>query len=305
MERSKAAKFASSVFYESFNDFDLYIEDTAPGYGKIFAAMFSRAMSSRIALDKVFPLGARVDVIAAAKARQEAGGDRPAVYIVDGDLYMLAGEREALPGNVVVLPRYCIENFLLDEAAFVEIMDEEHCDLALEDLRGRFDFDGWFDRSTESLASLFRVFAAAHFLHSGVQTVSRGYGVICDGQTGEIDQERLNRVQREVLESLILYHGKAEVDRALAYVDSRVDPSKCFVRTYVSAKDFTLPLIVLKMKSVVPAKMPHISLKMRMSKKCSVEPLSEVVKEISRVINMPQIIPSEAELDSRSTQAGN
>ncbi|POA28612.1 MULTISPECIES: DUF4435 domain-containing protein [unclassified Pseudomonas] len=300
MERSKAAKFATSVFYESFNDFDVYIEDTAPGYGKIFAAMFSRAMSSSIALDKVFPLGARVDVIAAAKARQAAGGARPAVYIVDGDLYMLAGEREALPGNVVVLPRYCIENFLLDEVAFVEIMDEEHCDLASEELKGRFDFEGWFDRSTASLCSLFRVFAAAHFLRSGVATVSRGYGSICNGQTGEVDSEKSKSIEDEILEGLKLYHGEGEVNRALAYVDAKVDPEKCFVRTYVSAKDFTLPLIVLKMKSVVPAKMPHVSLKMRMSKKCSVEPLSDVVRQISRVINMPHIIPSEAELDSRS-----
>ncbi|QJI19935.1 MULTISPECIES: DUF4435 domain-containing protein [unclassified Pseudomonas] len=300
MERSKAAKFAASVFYENFNDFDVYIEDTAPGYGKIFAAMFSRAMSSQVTLDRVFPLGQRGDVIAAARARKVAATERPAVYIVDGDLYILAGEREEIPDNVIVLPRYCIENFLLDEVAFVDVMDDEHCDLASEELRGRFDFAGWFDRSTASLYSLFRVFAAAHFLRSGIATVSRGYGSICNGETGEVDVEKSKLIEAAVLEGLKISYGELEVEKALAYVDGRIDPQKCFVKTYVSAKDFTLPLIVLRMKSVVPTKMPHISLKMRISKKCDVEPLSEVVRQISRVVNLPQIIPSRLELESRS-----
>jgi hypothetical protein len=302
MERSKAAKYAASVFYERFNDFDVYIEDTAPGYGKIFAAMFSRAMSSHVTLDRVFPLGQRGDVIAAAKGRLESAAERPAVYIVDGDLYLLTGEREEIPDNVIVLTRYCIENFLLDELAFVDIMDDEHCDLGFEELRGQFDFSGWFDRSTDPLSSLFRAFAAAHFLRSGVATVSNGYGSICKGETGEIDTVKSKFLEKSVLDDLEQGYGSLEVARALAFIDSKVDPQKCFVRTYVSAKDFTLPLMILRMKSVAPTKIPHISLKMRISKKCDVDSLSEVVGQMSRVVNMPQIIPSRSELESRSLQ---
>ena len=36
LERRSSAKVAKSVFYEDFNDIDIYIEDTAPGYRKIF-----------------------------------------------------------------------------------------------------------------------------------------------------------------------------------------------------------------------------------------------------------------------------
>ena len=287
MERSKAAKFAASVFYENYNDFDIYIEDTAAGYPKIIAAMFSRAMSNTILLDKVFPLGQRNDVIKAAKDRLNAKAQRPAVYIVDGDLYLLAGEREELPTNVVVLPRYCIENFMLDEFAMVEILDDEHCSLPFDKLKQKLDYTGWIERSTKSLDSLFRVFAAAHFLRSGVQTVARGYGAICAGADGEVDPQKCADIEASIMSELILYHGEVEVNNALEYVASKVNNDECFITTYVSAKDFTLPLIILRMKSVLPVRMQHISLKMRIAKKCDVSAFSSVVRQVSQIVNLP------------------
>lgn len=292
MQRSKAAKFAASVFYEGYNDFDIYIEDTAAGYPKIIAAMFSRAMSSTILLDKVFPLGQRSDVIKAAQVRLNSGTKRPAVYIVDGDLYLLAGEREFLPPNVVVLPRYCIENFMLDEMAIVDVLDEEHCTLHADDLKQEFDYAGWIERSTTALKSLFRVFATAHYLRSGVQTIARGYGSICSGASGEVDPQKCTDISKEIMAELTLYHGVHDVQRALEYIDSKINERECFITKYVSAKDFTLPLIILKMKSVLPLKMQHISLKMRIARKCNVEPFSEIIGQISRIVNLP-ISPNE------------
>ncbi|WP_116886310.1 DUF4435 domain-containing protein [Pseudomonas syringae] len=295
MERSKAAKFATSVFYEGYNDFDIYTEDTAPGYPKIIAAMFSRAMASTILLDKVFPLGQRNDVISAAKKRLLSGISRPAVYIVDGDLYLLAGEREALPNNVVVLPRYCIENFMLDELAMVEVLDEEHCSLPSEELKRQFDYAGWIERSTRPLASLFRAFAAAHYLRSSVSTVARGYGTVCSGASGDVDDAKCAAIEAQVLTELVSYHGELVVRQALEFVDSNVCSDKCFITTYVSAKDFTLPLVILKMKSVAPIKVLHISLKMRIARKCDVTPFSEVVKQIGTVVKL-SLVPVEGSL---------
>ncbi|MNJ82189.1 hypothetical protein D3C77_814130 [compost metagenome] len=49
------------------------------------------------------------------------------------------------------------------------------------------------------------------------------------------------------------------------------------------------------MKSVVPTKMPHLSLKLRISRKCNVGPFADVVRKISEVVNMPQIVPVNSE----------
>ncbi len=284
MERSAAAKFAASVFYEGFNDFDVYIEDTAKGYAKIFATILSRAMSDNVSLEKVFPLGARGNVVSAARARLTSSNARGAVYIVDGDLYLLAGERELLPPNVVILPRYCIENFLVDESTFISIMNEEHCSLSVEELARRFDYSGWLERSKESLVPLFRVFGAAHHLGAGVSTVARGYDSVYKGENGELNREKARKIELEVREYLIENYGLEEFERALEFVDEKVNRNNCFVSTYVSAKDFTLPLMIIRMRAITDCKANYISLKLRISNRCSVEPFSDVARQIREVV---------------------
>ncbi|MDH0133548.1 DUF4435 domain-containing protein [Pseudomonas asiatica] len=286
MERSKAAKYAASVFYETFNDFDIYTEDTAKGYPKIIASFLSTALGSTVALDRVFPLGQRGDVIKAAKTRPQKG--RRAAYIVDGDLYLLAGEREEIPDNVIVLPRYCIENFMLDEEAILDLMDEEHISKSRDSMQEGLDFTGWLTRSTASLKELFKYFAAAHHLKSGIPTVSRGYDSVYSGRNGEIDELKCKRVIDEIRTHLIEENGECKVRDALQYIEDKIDPDQCFITTYVSAKDFSLPLLILKFKTVCPTKTPHVNLKLRIAQKSSGTPFKEVATNLRRILNLKE-----------------
>ena len=57
--RSETSKSAKSVFFEDVNDIDIFIEDTAIGFEKIYAILFSRVFSDAYSVEKVFPLGGR------------------------------------------------------------------------------------------------------------------------------------------------------------------------------------------------------------------------------------------------------
>ncbi|NWC91497.1 MULTISPECIES: DUF4435 domain-containing protein [unclassified Pseudomonas] len=287
MERSAAAKYAASVFYEGFNDFDIYVEDTAPGYTKIFASILSRAISNNVTLEKIFALGERSNVLDAANKRLSSDSERKAVYIVDGDLFLLAGEREPLPKNVIALPRYCIENFLIDESTLISIMDEEHCSITQDELARRFDYSGWISRSTPILTSLFRTFAAAHYLRAGIPTVARGYTSVYMGDNGELNIEKAKQTEQEVINLLTEKYGTREVNLALQHVDDKIEHDKCFITTYVSAKDFTLPLLMIRVRALTETKAKNINLKMRISKNCSLEPFSDVVNSIKIIIGTP------------------
>jgi len=284
LERSSAAKFAVSIFYESFNDFDVYIEDTAPGYAKIFSSILSRAMDGGVALEKVFPLGDRNVVIAAARKRLQNQNNRCAVFIVDGDLYLLAGEREELPENLVVLPRYCIENFLFDEEVLVSIMDEEHCSLTAEVLARQLDYSGWLNRSREALTLIFRAFAIAHKLHAEIPTVSRGYKSVCMNGSGELSLEKARAIEKEIIDALVADKGLPAVEEAISFVESKINHDECFVTTYVSAKDFVLPLMLVRMRALLDSNAKNVSLKIRMSNKCSTGPFNGVVRSIRNIL---------------------
>lgn len=285
MERSKAAKYAASVFYEKFNDFDIYMEDTAIGYPKIVASFLSKALGNNLALDRVFPLGQRGDVINAAKTRPANG--RRAAYIVDGDLYLLSGEREEIPNNVVVLPRYCIENFMLDEQAILDIMDEEHVSMSREAMNNSLQLSEWLAKSSEHLKDLFRYFAAAHHLRAEIPTVSRGYRSVCATDQGDIDSSKCHAIVKEIQDHLISKYGIEELNKAIHYVDNQINPEKCFTSTYVSAKDFSLPLLILKIKTICPIKVPHTNLKLRIAMKCASDPFIEVANSLRRILNIP------------------
>lgn len=288
LERTEAAKYAMAVFHENYNDFDIYIEDTAPGYQKIFASLLNRAMGSNVTIERVFPLGSRNTVIETA-ARELMGevARRPAVYLVDGDLYLLAGEIQDLPNNVVVLPRYCVENFLIEENALALIMDDEVPADTIEKLRNQFDYHGWLSRAETPLRELFIVFAISHKLKSGIQTVCRGYASICADETGEIDQDKVWAICSEITEQLTAQFGENNVSQARGEVESAINRSKCFVSTYVSAKDYSLPLLLTRLRSVTKTKAPNVNLKMRFSRICSTDPLREVVDAIKKIVNPP------------------
>ncbi len=288
LERTDAAKYAMTVFHENYNDFDIYIEDTAPGYQKIFALLLNRAMGDNVTIERVFPLGSRSTVIETAS--RELIGEaprRPAVYLVDGDLYLLMGELQDLPDNVVVLPRYCIENFMIEENALALVMDDEVPVDTIEKLRNQFDYQGWLNRAEAPLRELFIIFAIAHKLQSGIQTVCRGHTSICADATGEIDQDKVRSICSEITDELITQFGADHISHARDEIEGAINRSKCFVSTYVSAKDFSLPLLIARLRSVTRTKAPNINLKMRFSRICDTDPLREVVDAINKIVKPP------------------
>lgn len=290
LERSAGGRYARSVFFEKYNDFDIFIEDTAEGYPKIFATLLGRAMSSNISIHNVHPLGSRFDVIEAAKVALRSSSDRKSVFIVDGDLYLLCGEYEGLPSNVVRLPRYCIENFLLDSDAFVRILDSESSAFDIAYLKSKFDYDGWFKRSVKSLMPLFFTFAAAHGLRSGVKNVAHGSKSVCGNQNAEINEDKADRLKNEIMKSLEISHGMDGVSRILRIIQSNVDSSVCFLSTYVSAKDFLLPLLMIRLRTLTPTTATNLSVKLRLARECDVAPLRGTLEEIAAVVEMPQIL---------------
>lgn len=295
IERGSRGKYGASVFFEAYNDFDVYIEDTAEGYAKIFASILSRAMSSNVTLERVFPLGARGEVLSAARENLRAPKTRGAVYIVDGDLYLLSGEFEDVPTNTVVLPRYCIENFLLEEVSLINVMNEECHDLSIADLKRMFDYEGWLDRSRPALKRLFEAFAISHYMKSGIPTVARGYKSICADAHGEINSSKVDTIINEIRTTLIADFGAEAFARAQQLIGSKIESDYCFVSKYVSGKDYTLPLLVTRLKSITSSKASNINLKIRMSLRCDIRCLSTVVQEMSNILRMPTIVPSGSE----------
>lgn len=199
-------------------------------------------------------------------------------------------EREELPGNIVVLPRYCIENFLVDEEALLKIMDEEDYKRDASDLRKELDFDAWVGRTRESLREMFKLFAVAHKTGSGIPTVGRTYKSVYAGANGDVDLTKVNNVCKEIKKDLEDRFGVGKIAEEMDAIERLIDKDSCFLWKYVSAKDYSLPLLLIRMKSIVSTKSPNINLKVRLSACCSVDPFRIVIESMSRILGRTDLI---------------
>ncbi|CAD6532372.1 hypothetical protein LMG28727_02928 [Paraburkholderia kirstenboschensis] len=277
-ERGATAKFAASVFYEDFNDIDVYVEDKAIGFAKVYSTLLSRLLADKLTISKVFPQGGRDAVV--AKAKEFQAPDRRSIYIVDGDLYLICGEMIELPSNVLRLDRYCIENYLCDELAICEIMDEEHLTMTCDDFRAQVDFEGWRANSSRSFRSLFLIYAASHYLDSGIATTSRKFNDFISSKYADLDDAKVQAVCYGIKSALDAQYGADVVDSLVQEFEEVIDEAGCFITKYVSAKEYTLPMMLVRMRAHASIHCTNTALYNRLAKKCRLDALLKLKQEI-------------------------
>lgn len=163
IERALKSKSAVSVLNEDFNDIDIYVEDTAIEAKKIYTEIISRIFESKFKIDNVIPLGGCTHVIKEWKANKDIKDNRPKIYLIDGDYHFLNNSLSKFLDaseilnhkGLFVLPRYCIENYLIDFESFVEIIYEEIITDDRNDILQNIKFENWINNNSIILTDLF------------------------------------------------------------------------------------------------------------------------------------------------------
>lgn len=280
LERGALAKSAASVFFEERNSIDIFIEDTAPGYSKLFQELFKRVFLAEYKIEKVFPLGTRQNVI--DECRKGTINNRPSLYIVDGDLYLLNNKDTTKLAGLFTLPRYCIENFLFDENAIAEVLDEEDHEKDSETLRREFNFQEWYKSNNELLMDLFKEYAVSNLIHPSMQTVGYKMTNLVASNKGVVDRVKVENRITLLREAAIKEVGRSEYDKAINIVEGNIlSNEKCMLK-YVSGKDGLMPLFMARFKSIVSTKAQNINIRIRLAMKCDISVLSKAKTAVLR-----------------------
>lgn len=132
-ERKDNSKSARSVLLEDFNDLDIYIEDTAIESKKIYKELLKRVFQGKYKLEDIFPIGSCSNVITQWEKSKKNPDSRKKIFVIDGDFTLINNDlldridnklHSDLKG-LYVLPRYCIENFLIDEESLLDVAHDE------------------------------------------------------------------------------------------------------------------------------------------------------------------------------------
>ena len=249
------------------NDIEIYVEDTATP--NLWLKLLRKYLPNQVKLNSVNVVGDKRRVIKACARDQERDGRRR-LYIVDGDLELLLGKRRPNLRYLYRLRSYCVENYILDERAFISAVAVLVPTVNEADARTTLDFGGWFDRNSRALASLFVCYAVVKQLKNEERTVRYPIYRMLKGDESEFDlcevsvARRVRRLYRSVREDCT----KDEVRVVFDGVKSRAKGLK--VRRFVSGKDYLFPAMYERAKRKFSCNMSQNSFKVLIAE-CVVE----------------------------------
>lgn len=277
-ERSVQASSAKSVFFEEINDIDIYIEDTAFGYSKLFSILFARLFEGKYKVGRVFPLGGRGAVVTEHSINES---DRPSIYIIDGDLFLLTGDTESNKRGLYKFPYYCVENILCDHESLLSVMDEEEPEKNLSKLNELFNYQQWLTNNEDRLFSLFIEYGISMMLNPQETTVAFKVSDLVSDNKGELDEVKLLR-RIDDLRKLSVGCSSPEVyEMTRNNLLGRFECSGLNKLDVVSGKDYLFPLLKTRAKSIVKTKITDLSFKMRLAKICNIEKLSSAADYVA------------------------
>lgn len=278
LERGLEARFAKSVFYEHVNDIDVFVEDTSAETRKLFAKLLSRNLGS-FSIDCVFPVGARIDVLTKCGADQGHGGRRRRVYVIDADMDLCRGIDAPRLRRLYRLPRYCVENFLIEEVAAARVLARNSEELDDDDALRKLEFDSWLSPNASYLRRLFIAFAATATLDSSIATISRGYNRVVKDDSGVVDALRVEDLIVELKHLVDSRCGDGSFDREFEATEKfhAGKTDRDFMLHCVSGKHFLLPLLKMRMIKICRIGMSNGVFKVNLADCASASELKDIL----------------------------
>ena len=260
-------------FFRHKNDFDIFIEDKNDD--EFYLALFKRiAAKSGIAIGKLISLGDRQTVINTCIADQN-DRDRKRLYVIDGDLHIINESNPSAIKFLHVHDAYCIENYLIDEEAIIEILHDGFV-ISKEEISKTLTFDNFLKRLSRPLVELFLHYAIVFKICPTVKTVANGVGTFCIQvkKVTVLADDKVNSKIEELKVEIFKHISEEEYNEHIYSLRQKWNYDTETLLKIVSAKDYILPLVQLrfaKIKSKTGFKITRESLRLRLAKLCKLD----------------------------------
>lgn len=173
--RSPDGLAALDVFYAGFNEINFYVEDAEQ---ENLYEVILRSHFPSVRIDRIFPLGGKEAIRSHAEHPQNNVIPAYRAYILDRDFDHLLQLQCDHP-NVFYLDRFCIENYLLEEAALIEIVVESHPKIQRSKIVDQLRIQDVLNQTFASLRPLFICFAFTQRFGLALQNCSSPPEMYC------------------------------------------------------------------------------------------------------------------------------
>ncbi|WP_286406361.1 DUF4435 domain-containing protein [Myroides marinus] len=180
--------------------------------------------------------------------------------------------------GLFILPRYCIENFLIDEDALISIIDDEDPNADSTEIKKNLDYQGWYQNNEEKLVELFIIYAIINQYSLGIKNVQYKVTNLTKDKSGIIClikiQEKINNLKKEIRE----HPGfNFDLDSEISIRRDRISRMNNRLLTFVSAKDYLFPLLKTRIQDKHKFTSNNVSLKLRLVKSTDFKELNNIL----------------------------
>lgn len=166
--RSSDGLAVLDMFYEGYNDINFYVEDEDQEnlYEIILGKLFPD-----VSISKIFPLGGKGKVLEHARTTPDPPSGAYRVYLVDKDFDDFLGTKTSID-KVYYLDWFCIENYLLEERAAIEVVLESHPKLKRRNIEDNLKIKDFFSQAYEESKAIFAIYFFVQQNSIGIKNTS-------------------------------------------------------------------------------------------------------------------------------------
>lgn len=278
--RSAAGLGAMDIFYNKINEVNFYVEDAEQE--NLYYAILKKHFPT-INFSKIFPLGGKPKVLSHAKDPVNKKIKAKRVYIVDRDYDTLLGTMESIKG-VFYLEKYCIENYLLEPDAIIEIVVENNPKLKAAEIAQSLNLDAYLMEVESKLRELFLLFYASQLFDLGIKNCASKAEEFCESKKWwRIDPAKVSAYKNRILLGAV--PPKADPAIKSVETDPRLQGARALDRDALVSGKFLLTLIFHYVKSKYSlGSITFESFVYRVAKNSTLESLSPTTGAITKHI---------------------
>ena len=276
---------SKAVLYRPLQDISIYVEDE--GSEAFYKELFNRLVGEYVKIATVIPLRGRNNVIDKAHGYTDS---HPALFLIDGDLYWVAGLPLPMSPNIYVHSCYCVENYLFCEKAMKEIVVESLGTVDEEYAQRILEWENIRIRVQEHLVPLFIDFAVTFKLCPAVETVASGLGCLLTQQKRglpEIDKNKVNKLRSELRKKTLAISGVSisMYERERLKIEKRVQllPDPIDI---VSGKDFLIPIQRFEVIKAGGVSIKTESFIFRLVRHCGLEKMEGLRQKVFEIMGL-------------------
>lgn len=230
------------------NEIDIYTEDKVADK-EFYRVLFKRLFNEEVNVNDITPLGCKANVLNAYDS-QDKKSMRKRLYIVDGDLDLIIGTNRKPEENLVVLDSYCIENYLVDESAIIELIYYSNGTESKDIIKTKLNFSKWLSYNYDCLINMFLHLAILKQFGGGPKVRNANEFLKQHFKQVILDDSKIATYSEEIKKEIIdLLRDKGHTNPETVYEQELTKlktawPSQqeVFLRI-VSGKNYLLPLL--------------------------------------------------------------